>query len=984
MESRYGQYMGVAGTTLVVALLVALSALPTTMALTPPPPVLLPLYSDTIAAGWFNTAFGGAFDVSYSTSPYRGTRSIRATTDPWGAVGFTTLAPVRVDRYRALEFAVRPSGGSMTVAVVLQGSQGVSPLVRRTVPPDVWTAVAVSIPEFGLPATFAATKIFVSGGDGTHTWQLDEVRFVGEPVIGPPPIAGGSTTLDTVPPTVFITAPRGGTTVTGTVAVTAAATDNIAVAGVQFKLDGTNLGREATTSPFSVRWNMASSSNGRHTLTAVAQDRSGNRTLSQDVSVFVENRVATTTVADRTPPSVSIASPQTGSTVLGLTTVRVIATDPPAGGPVGGGVARVEVYANNRSFGSKTEPPYEFVWSTSGVSGTSTLFARATDRAGNSATSTPVTIFVSRDIVPPSIRILPLPLFATGTLIVSATGTDNVAIAGVQWKLDGTNLGSEDTSAPFSVSWETLKTDNGNHTLQAVARDAAGNVARSAGVPVSVGNTVPVPDTVRPFAAITGPKTFSPIATATIVTATATDNIAVVGVQFKLDGTNIGSEHTSAPWGVQWDARKTDNGSHTLQAVARDKAGNVFTSAAITVRVEHVTAVPDTSAPSIRILPLPLFATGTLIVSATGTDNVAIAGVQWKLDGTSIGAEDTGAPFSVVWDTLKTNNGNHTLQAVARDAAGNVGRSGIVTASVRNAASVQTATSTDRTPPQVALIAPRAGVMLIATTTFRATATDTIGVVSIQFKLDGTNFGAEDMSAPYEVVWDTRMTENGGHAIIAVARDAAGNVARTVPITVPVQNVPLPPDLAPPTIFLTAPSAGDALTGTTTLVVVVNDDRGVLGVQFRLDGTDFMNEVTKPPFSLVWDTRVTTNGIHRITALIRDAGGNRATSNPVSISVLNVLTVPDTSAPTIRILPLPLAATGTLMVSATGTDNVAIAGVQWKLDGTNLGAEDVSAPFSVVWDTTKTDNGNHTLQAVARDAAGNVARSAGVTLTIRN
>ena len=52
---------------------------------------------------------------------------------------------------------------------------------------------------------------------------------------------------DTTPPTVAVTAPAGGTTVSGTVTVTAAANDNLAVAGVQFKLDGNPLGAEDTS-----------------------------------------------------------------------------------------------------------------------------------------------------------------------------------------------------------------------------------------------------------------------------------------------------------------------------------------------------------------------------------------------------------------------------------------------------------------------------------------------------------------------------------------------------------------------------------------------------------------------------------------------------------------------------------------------------------------------------------------------------------------
>jgi hypothetical protein len=59
-------------------------------------------------------------------------------------------------------------------------------------------------------------------------------------------------------------------------------------------------------------------------------------------------------------------------------------------------------------------------------------------------------------------------------------------------------------------------------------------------------------------------------------------------------------------------------------------------------------------------------------------------------------------------------------------------------------------------------------------------------------------------------------------------------------------------------------------------------------------------------------------------------------------------------------------------------------GVQFKLDGANLGAEDTTAPYSIAWNTTTTTNGTHTLTAVARDAAGNTTTSAPVTVTVSN
>jgi hypothetical protein len=67
---------------------------------------------------------------------------------------------------------------------------------------------------------------------------------------------------------------------------------------------------------------------------------------------------------------------------------------------------------------------------------------------------------------------------------------------GVQFKLDGANLGAEDTASPYSLAWNTTTTANGTHTVTAVARDAAGNTATSAGVIVTVSNSANLPTTV--------------------------------------------------------------------------------------------------------------------------------------------------------------------------------------------------------------------------------------------------------------------------------------------------------------------------------------------------------------------------------------------------------------------------------------------------------------------------------------------------------
>ena len=99
--------------------------------------------------------------------------------------------------------------------------------------------------------------------------------------------AGSDTTL----PNISITSPVSGTNVTGTISVLATASDNIGVVGVQFKLDGVNLGVEDTTSPYSITWDTTNTSNGFHTLTAVARDAAGNSRTSSGVVVNVNNNL---------------------------------------------------------------------------------------------------------------------------------------------------------------------------------------------------------------------------------------------------------------------------------------------------------------------------------------------------------------------------------------------------------------------------------------------------------------------------------------------------------------------------------------------------------------------------------------------------------------------------------------------------------------------------------------------------------------------
>jgi hypothetical protein len=169
-----------------------------------------------------------------------------------------------------------------------------------------------------------------------------------------------------------------------------------------------------------------------------------------------------------------------------------------------------------------------------------------------------------------------------------------------------------------------------------------------------------------------------------------------------------------------------------------------------------------------------------------------VAGVQFKLDGNDLGAEDGSSPYSINWDTTGASNGPHQLTAVARDAAGNKTTSAAVPVTVANA---------DHTPPSAWLTFPESGARLGGTITLTGGASDNVGVVGVQFQLDGKSLGSEDTSAPYSVAWNTASVANGSHQLSALARDAAGNAKTSTVVTVTVANAtegsPPPPDFAP-------------------------------------------------------------------------------------------------------------------------------------------------------------------------------------------
>lgn len=112
---------------------------------------------------------------------------------------------------------------------------------------------------------------YAYSGSGSYTITVD-ITFEGP---------------DTTPPTVDITSPTDGATVSDTITIEASASDNVAVDYVEFYVDGSLLGTD-TTSPYQASLDTTTLSDGSHSITAKAYDTSGN-TAEDSITINVDN-----------------------------------------------------------------------------------------------------------------------------------------------------------------------------------------------------------------------------------------------------------------------------------------------------------------------------------------------------------------------------------------------------------------------------------------------------------------------------------------------------------------------------------------------------------------------------------------------------------------------------------------------------------------------------------------------------------------------
>jgi glucose/arabinose dehydrogenase/chitodextrinase len=103
-------------------------------------------------------------------------------------------------------------------------------------------------------------------------------------------------------------------------------------------------------------------------------------------------------------------------------------------------------------------------------------------------------------------------------------------------------------------------------------------------------------------------------------------------------------------------------------------------------------------------------------------------------------------------------------------------------------------------------------------------------------------------------------------------------------------------DPVPPTVSMTEPGPGATASHVVPIAATASDNIGVQAVEFFLDSTS-IGEDALPPYELDWDSTTASNGAHTLTAVARDASGNRTTSAGVPVTTSNPVFVNETVVP---------------------------------------------------------------------------------------
>ena len=584
------------------------------------------------------------------------------------------------------------------------------------------------------------------------------------------------------------------------------------------------------------------------------------RVFTTDAAGNAEAAPATIQVrVDNTAPTGAVTAPAAGANVRGTIALTSSSAD------TGSGVATVQFQRSPAGAGSWTNQAASFD-TTTVADGLYDLRVTTTDNAGNAFTSAAITIRVDNTLPTGAVTAPAAGTNVRGTIALTSSSADTGSgVATVQFQRSPAGAGSWTNQA---ASFDTTTVADGLYDLRVTTTDNAGNAFTSAAITIRVDNTLPT-------GAVTAPANGAEIGVPPIVLASDSADAGgsgVASVVFERSPAGAGTwSATAASWNTASGPDAVADGSYDLRVKTTDNAGNVFTSPAITVLVDHT--APTTSA---SLAPgSPSNAPVTVSFSANDGAGSGVSTVSYRVDGGSL---LLGAAVIVPAPGDHSNDGSHLVEYFATDDVGNVETLKSVTVVI------------DTTAPSGSGGDPGTYLRGIANLTYSTGAGD-VSSVQFQFSPAGagawSNIGGADISPPYEASWNTALVADGPYDLRAVVTDTTGNVANTL-----LPGLPKTVDNTAPAGSVIAPAGGAYVSGAIAVDASASDGAappasGVSAVRFEVKPAGagaysvFGTQTAPVVGSTYRQTLATTalaDGLAELRVVVTDVAGNETTS----------------------------------------------------------------------------------------------------------
>jgi hypothetical protein len=407
------------------------------------------------------------------------------------------------------------------------------------------------------------------------------------------------------------------------------------ITAMDLYLDGALYAHETTSAMVTANW---TATLGTHTITAKATDQASSRTTSP----------ITITVSANTPPTVSLTAPSSGASYTVGATVALTATASDSDGTI----SKVEFYVDSEKVGQATSSPYTYNWT--GTAGDHSVYAKATDNATGSTSTSPITIHGK-----PAVPTLTLPSTSTtGSYTASWTTSSGTTHYELSEQIgSGSWIPVQDNG---TTSWNASGKTDGSYSyrVRACAGSGTGNCSAYSS---TKSITVTLPN-IPPSISLTSPAdgTSYTVGATVALTATASDSDGTINkVEFYVDSSKVG-QATSSPYTYNWTATA---GDHSVYAKATDN-DNASTSTSPPITI-HVKPGPPT-------LTLPgTSSTGSYTASWTTSTGATHYELSEKIgSGSWIPVQDDG---TTSWNASGKADGSYSyrVRACAGSGTGN-------------------------------------------------------------------------------------------------------------------------------------------------------------------------------------------------------------------------------------------------------------------------------------------------------------------------